>query len=222
MHGNWPWIVMPSFARHVYQNGSTKPMQGKGGTMNIEQLHKQKKLIDWEIKLREWLPSGDLQPWTMSNICIDPRVWTHHAWLSYRADQNTFKRLEDVGFEPLKLELIRWDNYRPSVCLEGKQYPRYKLTEAWPMCPLYVRRNSFTGHEAIASYLWNGFKLRVSVRFDGGLVEDNVDVSYHPMCYQASAKNAEGDVTSTSGETYWEYISNETMSPAEMFERIIK
>jgi hypothetical protein len=100
----------------------------------------------------------------ISNLKASPEPTEPHGWLSfgcpsYGNERDAYspvgilKTLEDAGWQLLPATLCRWDSYRPSACMGlQRDIPdtkgRYKLTETWPIAPLWFRPCQHTCQEA--------------------------------------------------------------------------
>ena len=67
------------------------------------------------------------------------------------------KQLEDVGFSPCPMSLVRWDQWRPGIepgavsdIPETKH--QYRRTEVSPIAPVFVRVNPYTGGSLTTFY----------------------------------------------------------------------
>ena len=178
-----------------------------------------------------------------------PHAWLNYYGnlLSGPSNSNTFERLEAEGFEYVTPILVQWSTYSPvphPQSQEEAEKKNYELTNSWPMCPLWVDLygNSPT---AIAFYMYGGSLYRVGVQMPRGLISTVIcDTMLQPYAGYLTPKDKWKDITipwsggflcaatmhpetwiskrTCEADIYWEYTTDETMSPAQMFEVLIK
>ena len=81
------------------------------------------------------------------------------------------------------------------------------------MCPMWMHVTSFRS-EVTACYLWNGYRLRVTVPRPRNLTLTWDGVAKHPMSYHVEHENT------FFSSFYWEYQDDITMTPAEMYAKL--
>lgn len=150
-----------------------------------ERQKRERKEMRAELAIVAALPPGIPRP-TISNIQLkdDPRNDGVFAWLSwsipYEHQRNgiawslgVFQALESISAQPVQATLCKWDNYRPSVSPGGQNdhpsekpdwgHRTKKLTDSWPIAPLWVSPCQHTGNEARCFYRIDGKIFKVSV-----------------------------------------------------------
>lgn len=137
-------------------------------TKRIEELRKPERSVEPEIKILESL-RGDMEYPTISNISEKSTV---RAWLSFSSTRYSgdtpydpveiLQWMESQGWKTMHATLVKRDNYRPSPepgtmdqipeqkpGRAGAFQDRYKLTDSWPIAPVWCVPCQHTGASAI-------------------------------------------------------------------------